>query len=38
VRRDAIPPLPSGWDECVGYSRVCLELLLKRQPTEYILW
>ncbi|RGP74174.1 transcriptional activator mut3p [Fusarium sporotrichioides] len=38
VRRGDIPPLPSGWDECVGYGRVCLELLSKRRPTEYILW
>ncbi|RBR19188.1 uncharacterized protein FIESC28_05653 [Fusarium coffeatum] len=38
VVRGDIPPLPSGWDECVRYARVCLELLLKRQPTEYILW
>ena len=38
VRRGDIPPLPSGWDECVRYARVCLELLLKRQPNEYILW
>jgi hypothetical protein len=38
VRRGDIPPLPSGWDECVRYGRVCLELLLKKRPTEYILW
>ncbi|CEF83107.1 unnamed protein product [Fusarium graminearum] len=38
VGRGDIPPLPSGWDECVGYGRVCLELLLKKRPTEYILW
>ncbi|XEU95867.1 hypothetical protein FSHL1_001152 [Fusarium sambucinum] len=38
VRRGDIPPLPSGWDECVIYGRVCLELLLKKRPTEYILW
>jgi len=38
VRRGDIPPLPSGWNDCVRYARVCLELLLKRKPTEYILW
>jgi hypothetical protein len=38
ARRGDIPPLPSGWDECVGYGRVCLELLLKKRTTEYTLW
>ncbi|RGP79033.1 transcriptional activator mut3p [Fusarium longipes] len=38
VRRGNIPPLPSGWHECVAYGRVCLDLLLKKRPTEYILW
>ena len=38
VRRGDIPPLPSGWNDCVRCARVCLELLLKRKPTEYILW
>lgn len=38
VRRGDIPPLPSGWNECVGYARVCLQLLMKRKATEYILW
>ncbi|KAM0411293.1 hypothetical protein ACHAPD_009495 [Fusarium lateritium] len=38
VRRGDIPPLPSGWDDCVRYGRICLELLLKKRPTEYILW
>ncbi|KAM0355186.1 hypothetical protein ACHAPU_001051 [Fusarium lateritium] len=38
VRRGDLPPLPPGWDECVGYSRICMGLIIEKQPTEYILW
>ncbi|KAF4451506.1 hypothetical protein F53441_5515 [Fusarium austroafricanum] len=38
VRRADLTPLPSAWAECVGYSRVCLELLISRQLTEYRIW
>ncbi|KAF5677361.1 omega-6 fatty acid desaturase (delta-12 desaturase) [Fusarium heterosporum] len=38
VRRENFPPLPPGWDECVEYSRICMELIIKKQPTEYMLW
>ncbi|KAG7416832.1 Fusaridione A cluster transcription factor fsdR [Fusarium oxysporum f. sp. rapae] len=38
VRRADLTPLPAGWEECVGYSRVCLELISSSKLTEYILW
>ncbi|KAF5568507.1 Mut3p-like transcriptional activator [Fusarium phyllophilum] len=38
VKRADLTPLPVGWDECVGYARVCLELISSAKLTEYILW
>lgn len=38
VRRGDLPPLPPKWSQCVEYSRICMELLIARQPSEYIIW
>jgi hypothetical protein len=38
IRRGDLPPLPPKWSQCVEYSRTCMELLIARQPTKYILW
>ncbi|KAF5625676.1 transcriptional activator Mut3p [Fusarium sp. NRRL 52700] len=38
VKRADLTPLPAGWDDCVGNSRVCLELISSTKLTEYILW
>lgn len=38
VRRGDLPPLPPKWSQCVEYSRICMELLIARRPSEYIIW
>lgn len=34
---DGQTPLPKAWQECVTLARLCLEILLKKRPTEYII-